>query len=261
MSNIPDTWVAPNRFLVLRSTLNPRSGSPSRYSTTSTMCSSILGPASPPSLVTWPTSTTDTPVVLASRTSRAALSRTCGDATGRGTDLGHTHGLDGVDDQQSGAVALGECNDCVDVVVGDQAYRLVADPEATRPHRDLIRRLFGAGHHHRIAPAGEGAGQLEEERRLSDARLPAQEQHRSCHHAAAQHAVDLPPTGRLLRSFDRSDADTRPMASAALTLVRASPTDLGQRLARPALRAKTHPFGRFVPAGLASKCHNFSYFG
>ena len=40
------------------------------------MCSSTRGPASPPSLVTWPTSTTAMPRSLAIDTNRAALSRT-----------------------------------------------------------------------------------------------------------------------------------------------------------------------------------------
>jgi hypothetical protein len=40
------------------------------------MCSSTLGPASVPSLVTWPIITTDTPVCLDRRVSCAAHSRT-----------------------------------------------------------------------------------------------------------------------------------------------------------------------------------------
>src|SRR6266853_116665 len=41
------------------------------------MCSSVRGPAMPPPLVTWPTSTTAGPASLAKRISRAAHSRTC----------------------------------------------------------------------------------------------------------------------------------------------------------------------------------------
>jgi hypothetical protein len=51
--------------------------SPSKYSTVSTMCSSTRGPASAPSLVTWPTRTTATPLALAARVRCAAHSRTC----------------------------------------------------------------------------------------------------------------------------------------------------------------------------------------
>ena len=59
--------------------------SPSKYSTVSTMCSSTRGPASEPSLVTWPTSTMAVPVALAVRVSCAAHSRTC--ATEPGAEL------------------------------------------------------------------------------------------------------------------------------------------------------------------------------
>ena len=41
------------------------------------MCSSVLGPAMPPPLVTWPTTNTAVPLSLANRMSRAAHSRTC----------------------------------------------------------------------------------------------------------------------------------------------------------------------------------------
>ena len=51
--------------------------SPSKYSTVSTMCSSTRGPASAPSLVTWPTSTMQVPPALAARVRWAAHSRTC----------------------------------------------------------------------------------------------------------------------------------------------------------------------------------------
>ncbi len=73
------------------------------------MCSRARGPASDPSLVTWPTSTVATWRALASPTSWSAHSRTWVDAArhaggpplagGRGAD---GHGLDGVDDHQVG---------------------------------------------------------------------------------------------------------------------------------------------------------------
>ena len=46
------------------------------YNTTSTMCSSVRGPAIDPSLVTWPMSTTGVSDVLANAMSREADSRT-----------------------------------------------------------------------------------------------------------------------------------------------------------------------------------------
>ena len=54
----------------------PEKRSPSSVSTTSTRCSSVLGPASVPSLVTWPTRITGVAESLANAWSRAAVART-----------------------------------------------------------------------------------------------------------------------------------------------------------------------------------------
>ena len=76
IANTPSSLTAPKRFLKARTSRYEECVSPSKYSTVSTMCSSTRGPASVPSLVTWPIITTDTPVCLASRVSCAAQSRT-----------------------------------------------------------------------------------------------------------------------------------------------------------------------------------------
>ena len=76
MANTPSSLTAPKRFFTARSMRRRPSDSPSKYSTVSTMCSSTRGPASEPSLVTWPTRKMAVPLCLAKRTSRAALSRT-----------------------------------------------------------------------------------------------------------------------------------------------------------------------------------------
>ena len=77
MRKTPISSTEPNRFLVARSTRWSAVFSPSKYSTVSTMCSSVLGPAMPPPLVTCPTTKTAVPLSLAKRMSRAAHSRTC----------------------------------------------------------------------------------------------------------------------------------------------------------------------------------------
>ena len=65
ISNTPTSSVEPKRFLLARSSRRPQKRSPSSVSTTSTRCSSVFGPASVPSLVTWPTRMTGTPFSLA----------------------------------------------------------------------------------------------------------------------------------------------------------------------------------------------------
>ncbi len=77
MANTPISLTAPKRFLMARTSRKLLWVSPSKYSTVSTMCSSTRGPASAPSLVTWPTSTIAVPLALAARVRWAAHSRTC----------------------------------------------------------------------------------------------------------------------------------------------------------------------------------------
>jgi|GEM_PF-3711613 len=76
MANTPISFTAPKRFLMARTKRKLLCVSPSKYSTVSTMCSSTRGPASAPSLVTWPTRMTAMPVALAMRVRWAAHSRT-----------------------------------------------------------------------------------------------------------------------------------------------------------------------------------------
>ena len=76
ISKTPTSSVEPKRFLLARSRRRPEKRSPSSVSTTSTRCSSVLGPASVPSLVTWPTRITGTPCSLANAWRRAAAART-----------------------------------------------------------------------------------------------------------------------------------------------------------------------------------------
>ncbi len=64
MANTPSSLTAPKRFLIARTRRKLEWVSPSKYSTVSTMCSSTRGPASAPSLVTWPTSTMNDAALL-----------------------------------------------------------------------------------------------------------------------------------------------------------------------------------------------------
>ena len=103
-----------------RSGSSPRAGcgnwwprSPSKYSTASTMCSSTRGPASAPSLVTWPTSTRAKLPALASRISSNEHARYLRDGAGRALDRVQPHGLDRVDDHQRGVLRLLQAGDDV----------------------------------------------------------------------------------------------------------------------------------------------------
>ena len=77
-STCASTCVRAHRFLVARSIRVADVSSPSRYSTVSTICSSVFGPAMSPPFVTWPTRNTGMPrVCLHTVTSALAHSRTC----------------------------------------------------------------------------------------------------------------------------------------------------------------------------------------
>src|SRR5690606_17344298 len=73
----PVSATLPQGFFVARSTRWSRLPVPSKYSTVSTMCSSVFGPATVPPLVTCPTRKTAAPLSFAYRCRRAAHSRTC----------------------------------------------------------------------------------------------------------------------------------------------------------------------------------------
>ena len=65
ISKTPISLVDPNRFLTARRIRYAWLFSPSKYSTVSTMCSSVLGPAIAPSLVTCPMRKTGVPLRFA----------------------------------------------------------------------------------------------------------------------------------------------------------------------------------------------------
>ena len=77
ISNTPISLVAPKRFLAARRMRYVMCRSPSKYSTQSTMCSSTLGPAMLPSLLTCPITNTVTPCPFATCISAMVQSFTC----------------------------------------------------------------------------------------------------------------------------------------------------------------------------------------
>ena len=102
-SKQPTSSTGPKRFLIARTIRNRLPDSPSKCSTTSTRCSSTRGPAIEPSLVTWPTSTTVMPRVLATRTSAAATSLTWVTPPGTPSTPDGADGLHRVDDDAAAA--------------------------------------------------------------------------------------------------------------------------------------------------------------
>ena len=97
IANTPISLTAPKRFLIARTRRKLECVSPSKYSTVSTMCSSTRGPASAPSLVTWPTRTMRGAALLGeARELRRAFAHLRDRAGRRGERVG-VDGLDRID--------------------------------------------------------------------------------------------------------------------------------------------------------------------
>ena len=192
ISNRPSSSVEPKRCLTARSRRRAWWRSPSKDSTVSTTCSSTRGPASAPSLVTWPTSTVVTPRALASapgggRTPAPGRpTRARRPARGRSTVwIESTTSTSG-----RTVVEVGEH-------VGQQ--RLGRQPQLGRQRAEA---LGPAAHLRAPTPrprrrgtgrpaAGHGRQGLEQQRGLADAGLAAEQRDRAGHQAAAQHPVEL----------------------------------------------------------------------
>ena len=155
----------------------------------------MRGPATEPSLVTWPTSTVVSVRCLASAVSAAVTSRIW--VTPPGTPSMPAEpmvctestisraGLDRLDvAEQRGEVGLGGQ---VEVV----AQR--ADPVGPQP--DLGGGLLAGDVQHPARPRGQRPG-LQQQRGLADAGLAGQQHDRAGHQAAAEHPVELVHAGR-----------------------------------------------------------------
>jgi hypothetical protein len=160
------------------------------------MCSSTRGPASAPSLVTWPTRNTVVSVSLAKRTSLRALSRTW--ETLPGAEVRDSVNRVWMESTTStrgrSAAAVARMLDAglrQQPQAADRAARYrPRQPEPVRAQAHLLRRLLAGDVEHRLARRHRGGG-LQQQRRLADAGIAADQHHRARHQAAAEHPVQL----------------------------------------------------------------------
>ena len=120
------------------------------------------------------------------------------DAPGRALELVDRRGLDRIDDHQARSLGPGDLDDPTDVVLGEDPHTLARWPveqaEASRPQPDLAGRLLARGIQHAGRPArrvAEARRGLEQERRLADPGLAAEQHERSGHEPAAEDPVEL----------------------------------------------------------------------
>ena len=165
--------------------------SPSKDSTVSTTCSSTRGPASAPSLVTWPTSIDATPSVLADRTSGGRTR-----APGRPSPAADPS----AGSERSGSSRPRPVAGCTysrwassvgsDVSVDSHSSGGTAPSRSARALH-LRRRLLGRDVQHRRPRRASLGRDLEQQRGLADARLAAEQGDRAGDQPAAEHPVEL----------------------------------------------------------------------
>ena len=190
-SKQPTSSIGPNRFFIARTIRNRELRSPSKWSTTSTTCSSTRGPAIEPSLVTWPTRTVVMLRVLATRIRAAATSLTWVTPPGTPSVPGGADGLDRVDDQQLGADLLDVGEHGAEVGLGREVELVVDAAGAVGAQPDLGGRLLAGDVEGAALVAGGLGGDLEQQRALADAGLAGEQDRRARHQAAAEHPVEL----------------------------------------------------------------------
>ena len=178
MVKSPSSPVLPKRFFTPRSRRCSPWRSPSRYSTTSTMCSRVRGPAMAPSLVTWPTSTMGTPVSLATVSRRATASRTWLGLPGApAASVALTVWTESTT-ASGGRSCVDGRGQGVEVGLGEDGHRGKPAPQPFGAHGHLQRRLLaGAVQDGSLRPA-HPRRQLQRQGRLADARVAAEQDER-----------------------------------------------------------------------------------
>ena len=181
----------PKRCLVARSRRRAWWRSPSNDSTVSTTCSSTRGPASPPSLVTWPTSDDGQVALLGHPHQAVGALPDLGDRARGGGQVGVEDGLDGVDDHHRRGHLVEGGEDGRQLGLGQQPQPGMEGAQPLGPQPDLLGRLLGRHQQAPLRRRGHGGQGLQQEGGLADARLAADEGDRAGDQAAAEHPVEL----------------------------------------------------------------------
>ncbi len=107
----------------------------------------------------------------------------------RGQCIG-IQGLDRVDDGDIRLFGLDHRLDFRESGFRQHLHMFSFDIEPLRAQRDLLRR-FLARHIDDLASGADGGQRLQQQRRLADARITADQDHRARHQPAAEHTVEL----------------------------------------------------------------------
>ena len=157
MRNTPISSTLPKRFFVARRMRWSSVLSPSKYSTVSTMCSSVFGPAMPPPFVTCPTTNTAVPLSFAKRIRRAAHSRTWPTLPGAPSRSRGEDRLDRIDDQHAGRARRRRREDRLEMRLAEQRDIARALAEAIGAQLHLQRRLLARDVERRVPGCSRAA--------------------------------------------------------------------------------------------------------
>ena len=133
---------------------------------------------------------------LAANSSCVADSRTWPMLPGRRLELQREHGLDRVDDDEGRPKAGDLFEDALETGLGQDVERRRLDAEPLAARLDLVFGLLAGAVEHGPDRLGEVRRRLQQQRRLADARLAADQHEGAGHDAAAEHAVELADAGR-----------------------------------------------------------------
>ena len=132
------------------------------------------------------------------------------DGAGCGLERVGPQRLDGIDDDQVGARPVGERGqDVGDVGLAGERQRRLGEPETFGAQAHLGGRLLAGEVDGAPSGVGEGGGQLQQQRRLADAGLAADQQRRARHDAAAGDAIELGQARSARRAILSSPACVR----------------------------------------------------
>ena len=172
-------------------------------------------------------------------------------AAGRGLELQREHRLDGVDDHEGRPETRDFFENSLEAGFRQDVERRTFDTEPLAARLDLVLGFLARAVEHRADGAGKVGSGLEQQRRLADARFPADEHERSRNDAAAEHPVELADASR--QPFGNHRVDVRVELRPGRTRQRISllgrtrrhrrghGTLLDHRVPRTALRAPAQP--------------------
>ncbi len=180
------------------------------------------------------------------------------DRAGGRLEGGGEDGLDRVDDEEVGLEVAHALADDLEGGLGEQVEIVGRHPEAGGAQFDLAQRLFG-GHVKGAAPCGQARDGLQQQRRLADAGVAADQRKGAGNQAAAEHPVELADAAAVAVLFGRCHLGQPLRAGPAGGIRRAALARLGDEgllgegVPLVAVGAFAEPLGALVAALLTGK--------